>query len=645
MPYNDSESQGSYFVDLPDISSSINSIQVQRGVGTSTNGAGAFGGSLNINTMGYEKQAFGETNISYGSYNSLKTNLLASTGLLKNHFVIDARLSRIASDGFVDRATSNLKSFYVSGGFYTDKNFIRLNIFSGYERTYQAWNGIPESRLTGDIQGMKDYISRNGLNDEDAKNLLNSGNRTYNMFTYKDQVDDYQQDHYQLVSSFQLGKNWRFNPMVHYTKGKGYYEEYKSNEKYSKYGLSNAVLDGQSIKRTDFIRRKWLDNDFYGVTYSFDYQPVSKLSASIGGAWNKYLGGHYGEVIWAKVSTANSTNYRWYDNNTIKTDFNMFAKAYYQVNNAFNVFADLQIRTVNFDMNGTDDKIRDASNNIVNFTQTTDYQFFTPKFGLNYKLQNANFYASYSIGKKEPSRQDFVYNFPKSPSPETLHDLEIGYRYTKENLVLAVNFYNMNYIDQLVLTGKVNDVGAGIRVNVPESYRRGIELEASYQFTKTLRISANATFSENKVKNFVEVIPNYDVKVSEINNTVNTYEKTDIAYSPNVIFGGQITYSPSKNLELTWLSKYVGKQYLDNTSNENRKLNGYFTNDLRVNFTVPQKLVKVLTISLLANNLFNTLYESNGYTYSYISAKTIITENFYFPQAGANFLMAIKVRF
>lgn len=607
IPYNDSESQGTFWVNMPDFASSVQSIQVQRGVGTSTNGAGAFGASLNISTLGYEREAFGETNLSYGSFNTIKANVLASTGLLNNHFVVDARLSKLSSDGYIDRASSDLKSFYFSTGYYNKSNFVRLNIFSGKEITYQAWEGVPEYYL--------------------------KTNRTYNPYTYPNQVDNYQQDNYQLISSFKLNERWTFNPTLHYTRGKGYYEQFKAMDALSNYNLPNMVLGGDTVTHTDLVRRKWLDNHFYGATYSFDYQSGKKLSANIGGAWNKYDGHHFGEVIWTKMADTPSNDYRWYTSRSIKTDFNIFGKVFYQFTDQFNLFGDVQYRTVGYKMNGIADKLQDI-------TRNTSFSFFNPKIGMNYQLNTeASVYASYAVGNKEPNRTDFVDNV-KAPKPEHLEDLEAGYRWANQKLSFDANFYYMNYRNQLVLTGQVNGVGEAIRVNVPKSYRAGIELVANWNFAPKWRLNANATFSQNKIKNFTETVVNYDGDPDKINQ----FAKSDISFSPNVIIGGQLSYAPVKNLEFTWLPKYVGKQYMDNTSDNNRKLNAFFVNDLRANYTVHPKFVKEMTFSLLANNILNHLYESNGYTYSYIYDRQVVTENFYYPQAGTNFLLAVRVR-
>ena len=609
IPLNDAESQGVYWVNMPDMASSANSIQIQRGVGTSTNGAGAFGGTVNLSTNEFRKEAYAELNNSFGSFNTWKNTIKVGSGLLKNKFTIDGRLSRVSSDGYVDRASSNLKSFYLSGAYFGKKSFVRLNVFSGKEITYQAWEGVPE-------------------------NLLQT-NRTFNLYTYENQTDNYRQDHYQLLSSHILSSDWTFNFNLHFTHGEGYYEQFKEADKFSKYGLPNVINGTTTIKKSDFIRRKWLDNNFYGTTFSFDYQGKDKVTANIGGGLNQYDGDHFGEITSVKDAPKVPVGYRWYENNAIKTDFNLYGKINYQLSEKLNAFADLQVRTVNYNMKGIADKLQDI-------TQNSNYTFFNPKLGLTYQAaENTNIYGSFSVGNKEPNRSDFVDNAPKAPLAENLNDLEVGFKTQKSNVAFSVNGYLMNYKNQLILTGKVNDVGEAIRINAPESYRMGVEIETGIQLLKTLKINANVTFSSNKIKNFTETIVNYDGG----ENAEIKYAETDISFSPNTIIGSQILFSPLEDLEFGFLSKYVGKQYLDNTTNENRKLNSYFTNDLRVIYTIKGKTLKGVNFTFLVNNFLNTLYESNGYSYSYISEKQTITENFYYPQAGTNFLFGVNLKF
>ncbi|QJW91982.1 TonB-dependent receptor [Spirosoma taeanense] len=610
IPYNDAESQGTFFVDMPDFASSVSSIQIQRGVGTSTNGAGAFGASINIQTNKLEEKPYAEANLSGGSFGTRRVNVLAGTGLLNNHFVLDARLSSIHSDGYVDRAFSDLKSFYLSGGYYTARSFIRLNVFSGREQTYQSWGGVPE-------------------------NLLKT-NRTYNPYTYENETDNYQQDNYQLITSHELNRNWRLNASFFYTKGKGYYEQYRPNDKYSNYGLPNVVIGDSTISRTDIIRRRWLDNDFYGTVFSLDYNSFGKLTANIGGGWNQYKGGHYGEIIWARIAGNTNIRDRYYDDNATKTDFNLYAKAFYQFSNRLNGFVDAQVRTVGYSFLGFNSQLQ-------NVQQDASLTFFNPKAGLTYTLSDrSSVYASVGVGHREPNRDDYTQSTPQSrPKAEQLIDYEAGYKVQTERLAFTANAYYMDYQNQLVLSGQLNDVGAYNRVNIPASYRAGLELEVGARLAKQLRWNVNATFSRNKIRNFTEYLDNFD----NGEQVANHYHETDISFSPSVVSGSQLLFTPAKGLELGLLSKYVGQQYLDNTSNESRKLDPYFTNDIRLIYSFKPKFAQEITFTLLFNNVLNELYESNGYTYAYISEGRVIADNGYYPQAGRNFLAGIRLRF
>ncbi|GAB3770844.1 TonB-dependent receptor [Spirosoma horti] len=610
IPYNDAESQGTFFVNMPDFASSVSSIQIQRGVGTSTNGAGAFGASVNIQTNKLEEKPYAEVNLSGGSFGTRKVNVLAGTGLLNNHFVLDARLSKIYSDGYIDRAFSDLKSFYLSAGYYTKKSFFRLNVFSGQEKTYQAWNGVPEEFL--------------------------KTNRTYNSFTYDNQTDNYQQDNYQLISSHELSKNWRANLSFFYTKGKGYYEEFRTADKFSNYGLPNVVIGDSTIRQTDLIRRLWLDNDFYGGVFSFDYNSFGKLTANIGGGWNQYTGIHYGEIIWSRVAGNSNIRDRYYQDDATKRDFNLYAKAFYQFTPKLNAFVDAQIRTIDYSFLGFNSQLQ-------NVQQDAKLTFFNPKAGFTYTINDrSTVYASVGVGQREPNRNDYTQSTPESrPKAEKLVDYEAGYKVQNENLAFTANAYFMNYTNQLVLSGQLNDVGAYNRVNIPSSYRAGIELEAGIRLARQLRWNVNATFSRNRVKNFTEYLDNFDNGQQESRQ----YGQTDISFSPNVIAGSQLLFTPAKGLELGLLSKYVGKQYMDNTSNENRKLNSYFTNDIRVIYTLKPRFAQEIAFTLLFNNVLNELYESNGYTYAYISEGKVTADNGYYPQAGRNFLAGVRIRF
>lgn len=636
IPYNDAESQGVFWVNMPDFASSVSSIQIQRGVGTSTNGAGAFGASVNINTNAFRETAYAELNNSYGSFNTFKNTLKVGSGLIKDKFTFDARLSRVSSDGFVDRASSELHSYYLSGGYFGKKSFVRVNVFSGKERTYQSWNGVPEAKLRGDREGILAYIDRNYIGEKDAQNLLNSDNRTYNSYTYKNEVDNYRQDHYQIVSSHNLSNKLTFNLNGFLVRGLGYYEQYRTDDSYSNYNLPNVVVGKDTLTSTDLIRRRWLDNYFYGTTFSFDYNSFKKLTASFGGGWNQYDGDHYGQIIWARNAGNIENEHRYYFSTGKKKDFNLYGKLYYAFTDRLTAFADLQYRRVSHGIHGTD-------NDLVNLAFDQSYSFFNPKAGITYQLaEQSSVYASYSVGNREPNRDDFTSStanlFPKS---ERLQNVEAGFRTQQGKWAFAANYYLMSYKNQLVLTGQINDVGGSVRVNVPKSYRTGIELEGAVVFNSHLKWNANATFSQNKIKNFTEYIVDYD------NGGYKTIDhgKSDISFSPNVIASSQFTYSLRKNLELALLTKYVGKQYLDNTSTETRKLDAYLTNDIRLSWTIKPSWANEIGFNLLVNNVLDEQYESNGYTYGYIAGGALTQENFYFPQAGRNFLIGVNFRF
>ena len=638
IPYNDSESQNVYWVDLPDIASSVESVQVQRGVGTSTNGAGAFGASINIQTTGLNEKPYARIDNSVGSFNTRKHTLLAGTGLLNNAFTIDGRISKIASDGYIDRATSDLTSYYLSGGYYGKNTMLRLNIFSGHEVTYQSWYGTPEARINNDEQGMQDYIARNYLDAEEADNLLNSG-RTYNYYTYDNQVDDYTQTHYQLLYAWDITPNWTLNSALHYTKGYGFYEQYKKGEDLADYGFDRPIVGNDTLFATNLIRRKWLDNDFYGITFSLEYEPSSQVNLVLGGAWNQYDGDHFGEIIWSQFAGNTSIRDRYYENNGLKTDFTSYAKLSWVPMEKLTVFGDLQYRKVGYTLSGFDD-------NQIQIDEENTYDFINPKVGLSYQLSPGSlFYASLSIGNKEPNRSDFV-DSPtgQTPEPETLRNIEAGFKHKNEHMKLNTNFYFMDYKNQLVLTGQLNDVGSSLRTNVDKSYRAGIELEGSFRLNKMLDIALNATFSQNIIESYNEVLYDYGLNWDEYNQILTNYSNTSIAFSPNVITGGSIVFHPIEGFEIAWIHKYVGKQYLDNTSNETRKLDAYYASDARASYSLSALGMKKISFNLAVYNLFNNLYEANGYTWGYKGGGVEYHENFYYPQAGIHFMAGLTIK-
>ncbi len=612
IPLNDAESQGSFFVNLPDLASSVDNIQIQRGVGTSTNGAGSFGGSLNIQTTTRRDSAYAELNNTFGSYNTWKNTINLGTGLINNKFSFDGRLSRIKSDGYVDRASANLKSFFVSGAYYGKKDILRANVFSGAEKTYQAWNGISEEMLTID--------------------------RRHNDFTYDNQTDNYQQDHYQLFYTRTLSDKLVANAALHYTYGRGYYEEYQKDQLLTDYGIEPLVIGGVTKDVSDLVRRLWLDNDFYGATYSLNYKPKNNLDFTLGGAYNEYKGRHFDEVIWAQYANydgSGSIRHRYNDNDALKTDFNTFLRGNYQLNK-FNIFADLQYRRVYYSYFGVDVSKNPAQQNAT-------LNFFNPKAGITYNFNDkSNVYASVAIGNKEPNRDDFKYSSINSrPKPEHLTDFEAGYRTQISNFNFGINGYAMIYKNQLINTGELNDVGGKTRQNVPDSYRLGLEFDGRWKISKDLYWAATATLSRNKIKDFAEYI--YDKKDGA--PLINNYKNINISFSPSVIASSEINYTILKNADIALLSKYVGKQNLDNTSSSTRILSDFFVNDIRLRYNTAFVGVKNIGISLLINNVFSTLYESNGATYPYLYAGELSRSNYYYPQATRNFLLSVNLKF
>jgi len=634
IPLNDAESQGVFWVNMPDFASSTENIQIQRGVGTSTNGAGAFGGSINLQTDDVQEKPYGEISSSYGSFNTHKESVKFGTGLINKNWSFDGRMSNIQSDGYIDRASSDLKSFYLSGGYYGEKIAVKAIAFSGKEKTYQSWWGTPEGRVTGNQKVMETHASNNGLDSSQTHNLLSSG-RTYNYYEYDNETDNYQQDHYQLHISQQLNKKLSATLAFHYTYGRGYYEQYRKQDDFASYGLTDLIINTDTITSSDMIRRRWLNNNFYGTTYNINYKS-SKLKLTFGGAYNIYDGDHYGEIIWSEFANGSMIRDRYYDNNGEKKDFNSYLKANYLIGSKTTIFGDLQIRSIDYKAIGID-------NNLSTIDVDSSFLFFNPKAGINHQInEKIRAYASFSVGNKEPSRNDFIDNpANKQPKHETLFDYEAGIDLKFKKVFIQGNFYYMDYTNQLILTGELNDVGSSIRTNVDKSYRAGAELVANVLISKKVKLNLNATYSQNKINNFTEVLYDYTNGFDVIENK---YSNTDIAFSPNIISAASIEYNPLKGLNLMLQTKYVGDQFLDNTSNKNRKIKAYNTVDARISYTLFPKKINSISINLLVNNLFNTLYSSNGYTYSYIYGD-LITENFYYPQAGTNFLVGMTVKF
>ena len=624
IPLNDSESQGVWWVNMPDFTSSVENIQIQRGVGTSTNGGSAFGASVNLKTDGLNKNPYFLTNNTMGSFSTLKNNVEFGTGLINNKFAFDGRISKISSDGYIDRATSDLKSLYLQGAYFGKKSVIKVLMFKGNERTYQAWYGVP-------------------------LNYLDS-NRTFNPYTYKNEVDNYGQTHYQLHYSKQLSTETTVNVAAHFTHGEGYYEQEKIGEDFADYGLENIILSDDTISSTNLIRRKWLNNDFGGATYSLNHK-MGNIDLILGGASNRYSGQHYGNVIWAEYSSNAEYNHQYYWNKAEKLDHNFYAKANYAYSNSTNIYADLQRRRIDYIFEG-----KDEDGNIA--VQEVVLSFFNPKVGLFHELNdNQSLYVSFAVANKEPNRKDFVESTPNSrPEHETLYDTEVGYKMRGEKLSLGINLYQMNYKNQLALTGAINDVGEYTRTNIDESYRKGIEIEGTYKLTNKLSWAGNMTLSENKILNHTAYVDNWDTWGQEKIN----YKNTDLAFSPNIIWASLFNYTVNENTSVDFISKYVGEQFIDNSSSEDRMLDDYLVNNLRLSYEWESKVFNTAKLTLQVNNLLNNEYVSNAWVYRFISddwdprdsdhyvnkdSERGYNMAAYFPEATRNYLLGLTLGF
>ncbi len=645
VPLNDPESQGVFWVNTPDIATNAQSMQVQRGVGTSTNGAGAFGASINLKTNNLNAKPSARVNLSGGSFNTFKRNIAVHSGLLNKHWSVEARLSQISSDGFIDRATADLRSYYLSAGYASKNTSLQFIHFGGNERTYQAWWGIPEAKLNNDPAGIERHIVNNGLDSASAEafNLRNAGNRTYNFYEYENQVDDYSQKHYQLHFAHNFNEHLRANVALHYTRGAGFFEEFRKGELLADYRLPNLLLtqgnDSVSITNSDLVRRRWLDNDFMGAVYSLNYTSAG-LDITHGGAYSEYLGDHFGELTWMQFAGDVSKDQRYYFSSSLKTDFNNYLKAQYRIED-FVFFADLQYRRVSYSSDG-----RDNDQTLIDIDR--DFNFFNPKAGISYQLDSKNLlYASYGVAQREPTRSDII-DAPtgRAPASEYLGNLEAGYTYSGPRARFSSNVYYMQYRDQLVPTGELNDVGSAIRINVPNSYRLGLELEGSVRVNRWLQVGANAALSQNKILDYEYYVSASDADFNPIGYDTTFFESTDIAFSPSLIFGSYVSLDVWKSLNVSLNQKSVGRQYLDNTGTRARSLDPFTVVDLRAEYTVTQfAAVKELKFNLLIANLFNAQYAPNGYTYGYLVDGQLITENFYYPMAGTNFLAGVSLSF
>ena len=605
IPYNDAESLGTFWVNLGDFASSVESLQLQRGVGTSTNGSGAFGASINVLTDAISKDALGEISNSLGSFNTRKHTVKFSTGLMNDHFEIAGRLSNIASDGYIDRASTDLKSYFLQASYVDRNTLVKAITFGGKEVTYQAWYGIDDETLSNDRT-----FNPSGIYTDD------NGDTQF----YDNEVDNYNQDHYQLHWNQRYNNNWSTTIGLNYTYGRGYFEQYKEDEDFDTYGFEELTVNGEILNTTDVIRRRWLDNDFYVINTIANYKN-DELDMLFGGSFSHYDGDHFGEVIWAEFASQSEIRDRYYDGNSLKNDVSVFTKANYRLNDKIRLYGDVQVRHVNYKTFGT-------TSDLVRFKINKDFTFFNPKAGITYDLNATNsLYFSYARANREPNRTDFENN--SDIEPEQLNDFELGWRHNKGNFTFNANMYYMLYNEQLVLSGQLDDVGNPIRTNSGKSYRLGLELEAIIPMTSKLTLQPNMTISTNKNE---KTIVSGDTGLVKLGNT-------DLAFSPDLIAANAVVFQPNENLQMSLLSKYVGSQFMTNTENKQSQLDSYFVNDFNITYTLETKTIfKSVVFTGLVNNIFNKKYVSNGADYGggYI---------YYYPQATTNFLVGVTLNF
>ena len=625
IPLNDSESHGVFWVNMPDFASSLDNIQVQRGVGTSMHGPAAFGATVNLQTSTLEPDAYGEINSSAGSFGTFKNNIRVGTGLMSNGWAFDGRLSHITSDGYIDRASSDLRSFFVSGTRHSDRSLLKVNIFAGQEETYQAWYGVDNDQLASDRR----FNPAGMYTGPDGETRF-----------YDNQTDNYTQSHYQLHYSYRMTNQLNGNIALHYTRGAGYYEEFRQDDSISSYGFEPVEVGSEIITSTDLVRQRWLDNHFAGITFSADYESSDRLQVTFGGGLNHYDGDHFGEIVWARVATPAELGQRYYDNTGVKTDRNLFAKALYDLTGRMTLYGDLQVRHIYYNLDGinNDQRVLD---------DTHEYTFFNPKAGVTYELSDiGKVYGYFGVSSKEPVRRDFTdatENY--QPDHETLYNFEAGYRARWSRVRFGLNAFYMWYDNQLINTGEINDVGAPVRTNVPESYRAGVELEAAVPILANLIWNGNVSLSQNRIHEFVEQIDRYDENWNFVDQQEIVHSNSNIAFSPSVVTASQLTWQYG-GTQIDWYSRYVGRQYLDNTTNRDRSLDPWWINDLRLAYDWNGlQFVRGVRFQVMVNNILDYTYESNGYTFGYIAGDDEIRENYYFPQAGRHVMGGISVSF
>jgi len=642
VPLNDSESQEVFWVNMTDFASNLSSVEVQRGVGTSTNGSAAFGGSVNMQTDIAPPTPYASISFNGGMYNTFRENVKIGTGLMASGFAFDAHFSKLNSNGYLYRAFSDLLSYYASAAYYHKNTMLKFLAFGGKEKTYQAWDGIDAETLKNNPR----YNPAGYMGDD------KDGNPQF----YDNHTDNYMQQHYQLHFSHIFSPKWNMNAALHYTHGAGYYESYRFNKKLSSYGLQNFVDNqGTTIKKSDLINQKHLDNDFYGGVFSVNYSR-KKINISFGGGFNKYDGAHFGKINWVKnYSHILPKDTIYYENSAQKLDGNFYAKAKWNITNELSIFGDLQYRFVNYKLNGVNDI------NLQDLPINKNFHFFNPKAGINYIKKGHNAYFTFAVGNREPSRNNYTEAGSKDiPTYETLFDYELGYNFSHKIFALGVNFYFMDYKNQLVLTGKIGDTGKPLTKNVAKSYRAGIEFIGGVQIAKWLRWDVNLTLSQNKIRNFVDWVDDWNAdwnnpQVVKNNGQVEVeYGNTTISFSPSITAGSLFSFN-LKGFSANFQTLFVGKQYLDNTQNEQAILKPYCVNNLVVGYDIPfKKVVKKMQLKLQINNIFNHRYAANGGAYGYFESAdangNFLPENqkyspWFYAQAGINIHGGFTIEF
>lgn len=630
IPVNDPESQGVWWVNMPDFANSVDNIQIQRGVGTSTHGAGAFGATVNFQTVTLKPEPFALGEVMAGSFNTFRTSVKAGTGLINKRFSFETRYSKITSDGYIDRGWSDHQSLFFTGAWHTANSLLRFNVIHGEQHTGITWEGTPSYMLNNN----RTYNPAGYMGDDENINPL----------FYPNESDNYLQNHYQLVFSHQFSNDFKVNLAGYLVTGEGYYEQFKSGRKLVDYGIEPIVMGEDTVRRVDMIRQKWLDNNLLGITYSLAYK-TNKLSTILGGGWNKFTNDHFGNVLWTSVNLDIPSNYEWYRNNGTKDDFNIFLKTNYEVIQNLSLYADIQLRTINYSLAGYDD-------DLASLDQDHSWEFFNPKAGLFYRISPAQeAFFSVGVAHREPTRADIKdamkYGSDQTPRHEKLIDYELGYNLKSQLFAVGLNLFFMNYSDQLVLTGKLSDVGYPLMTNVERSYRTGVEVMGGFMPTSWLRWDANLTLSRNRIIDFVEYVDLFDSNWELIGQVQNNLGETDISFSPSVVGSSQLRFHLIKNLDVSVISKYVGSQYIDNTSSSDRQLDAYFVNNLKIDYNLNLKGTRGVGIQLAINNILNEQYIANGWVWRAVfnDGSPEYREDGFFPQAGINFMGKVVVEF